>query len=547
MVTFNNTSYKPQSERGKKALAARTGAVQDSSIGTRRVTVGGKRFSVPSNATDEYIRMKQANLRSKDTRGGKNIYSEDQMNKSLGSTDLPEEEVSIEQPTPGDVPVGPQNLQPTIPSQASGIPMDTKFSKPADMNLVNQYRKQFETGSLADQYKQGLATANQSGTPAPQSEGAARTQMQSYTRTPEVNTGAVDTLLQEDEGWQQLQQMKKDYFDPKNQKISLVDEYKKLYKNSGLNELDEEILDAKTIIEGTEDDIRNEIQAAGGFGTDSQVQALASSRNKVLLKNYNNLVAMREMKQQNFDTMLSLADKDRQYADQQFDRMTNFEMQVMNYKQKFVDNTRSQLNNIADKLGYQALYNAYSSDPRQLAFAEKILGVGTGGLQKLASQFDLDREMKRAQIANIYSEINKRALDNATPTQNDKVGNIASLGIDILSPNAVGKGSAIGFSAAKLLPFGRALGLQGDRVAFENKVESLKSNLTLENLKLLKGAMSDKDLAFIQSVGSSLSTDMSPREFDKEVYRIVNKISPESLSASGYTLSPEGDVIQIID
>lgn len=70
----------------------------------------------------------------------------------------------------------------------------------------------------------------------------------------------------------------------------------------------------------------------------------------------------------------------------------------MDYKQKFVDNTRDQINTIANKLGYQALYNAYSKDSRQLAFAEQILGVGQGGLATLAAQRDLDREQQIAQI-----------------------------------------------------------------------------------------------------------------------------------------------------
>lgn len=55
------------------------------------------------------------------------------------------------------------------------------------------------------------------------------------------------------------------------------------------------------------------------------------------------------------------------------------------------------------------------------------------------------------------------------------------------------------------------------------KFNTLKSLLTLENLGLLKGAMSDKDLAFIQSAGSSLDTKMDDPVFVAELDKIIQK------------------------
>ena len=99
-----------------------------------------------------------------------------------------------------------------------------------------------------------------------------------------------------------------------------------------------------------------------------------------------------------------------------------------------------------------------------------------------------------------------------------------TLAKELRSDDAVGKGSAIGASAAKLVPGGRTLGLQGNRSAFEARVDTLKSNLTLENLALLKGAMSDKDLMFLNSIGSSLSVDMSEKQFNAELDRVIAKL-----------------------
>lgn len=118
-----------------------------------------------------------------------------------------------------------------------------------------------------------------------------------------------------------------------------------------------------------------------------------------------------------------------------------------------------------------------------------------------------------------------------------------------LRGDIAGKGSAVGASLAKFVPFGQSLGLQGNRSAFEAKVETLKSNLTLENLKLLKGAMSDKDLAFLQAIGSSLNTNMTESQFNAELDKIIGKLesatgtgeAPETMVLNGKTLFRQAD------
>jgi hypothetical protein len=112
------------------------------------------------------------------------------------------------------------------------------------------------------------------------------------------------------------------------------------------------------------------------------------------------------------------------------------------------------------------------------------------------------------------------------------------------SDSATGKGSAIGPSLAKLVPFGQALGLQGNRTAFEAKVNTLKANLTLDNLKLLKGAMSDKDLLFLNSIGSSLDTNMTEKAFNDELDRIKGKLQGATPSASSPAQSGSGSLAE---
>ena len=149
----------------------------------------------------------------------------------------------------------------------------------------------------------------------------------------------------------------------------------------------------------------------------------------------------------------------------------------------------------------------------------------------------------------------------------EQLKSVLSLARELRSDKAVGKSGAVGFGFQKFVPWGQSLGLQGSRTAFENKVNTLKANLTLENLGLLKGPMSDKDLAFLQAVGSSLTTNMSESEFNKEIDKVTNKLqaaqgyvaptfqsNPNALPFSSINLlkintivAPDGQQVQIID
>lgn len=297
--------------------------------------------------------------------------------------------INTGQPSPSTVQVG------------AGLPGSPSLTQPGGAMSQN----------LAQTAQQGFQQATASGQPAPSTQGQAMGMIQQTSAlTPEVvDMSPVDLALSEDEGWQNLTKMYADYYSPENQKTSLMDTYNQLFKNSGLEKLDKDIVDAQTIIDGTEDDIRNEVEQAGGFGTDSQVQALSLSRNKVLLKNYNNLVAMRQSKQQSLDQQMNFAEKDRAYADSQFDRMVGYQEKMMNFREKFKQNTLDQYN----KYEPAQLQAMLKDNPRQLQFAEKIMNLGPGGLKRLAempmSESDrLDMQYKKAQISNIYSQINER-------------------------------------------------------------------------------------------------------------------------------------------
>lgn len=217
-------------------------------------------------------------------------------------------------------------------------------------------------------------------------------------------------IVQSDTGFTEIQQLHQDYLDTQNQRKSLTQEYQNMLTTSGIEGIDTELLNMKNIIEGTEDDIRNEVTKAGGFATDSQVMALANARNKQVVKNYNNLLETRNNIEKRLDTMMSLSSKDREMAMKEFDSNMNYKFKLAEFTEKAKANTKETYDNIIENSGYKGLYEAALASGDKDAFSKiyDSTGLNITALEKLATQPDLDEDYKKAQIANLYSEIADR-------------------------------------------------------------------------------------------------------------------------------------------
>ena len=75
--------------------------------------------------------------------------------------------------------------------------------------------------------------------------------------------------------------------------------------------------------------------------------------------------------------------------------------------------------------------------------------------------------------------------------------------------------------------------LRGETADFEEKLKTLQSLLTLDNIGLLKGVLSDTDMKLLQSAGSSLSLRMSETGFRSELDRIAEKLTGAVGAAGG--------------
>ncbi len=244
---------------------------------------------------------------------------------------------------------------------------------------------------LKQKYTQGLTDVNKSGVQAPSSQGAASAGVQAALQAQPQNQplpASVETFLAPENPavTEQTKQIL-DWLQPASERKMLDAHIKQLSADRAeLAGLKTDLMSTKRIMAGTEQDIRDEVTKAGGFATDSQVQAMTIARNKTLVQKAQLISDQIQSQTDLVNSDISLIGDEKQVAAQQFSQR----MSLLNYQQenaKYAYNaTKDAYQNIANKAGYDGLYASLSTDPTRLAQAEQILGLGAGGLKSLAAQ-----------------------------------------------------------------------------------------------------------------------------------------------------------------
>lgn len=388
----------------------------------------------------------------------------------------------------------------------------------------------------AEKYQTTLSNLQSGATPPPQTPGAATAAITGATPPPPApgpNTGLINQNIQSDQGLQEIIQNYQQAFSPQAQQQSLAQEYQTMMQQSGLPAVNTQLMNMKNVMDGSEQDIRNEITKAGGFATESQVQSLTNARNKTLIQNYNNLLNYKTSLQDQVDTMIGLAGQDRNFAQAQL--MDHFQVasKIAEMQQTMQKNATDTMANNIKSFGAKAVYDAAlaSGDPTAIARINSVMGPGFDiksiAEQPMSEEDKLDLEYRKGQIAsqksdlqtdvltraNLQSQINERNNKNvvspATKTQQlaQAQSNITSVD-DILKDTAIR--SAVGPTMLGRL-VGRGLdNLTGSRQNFIAGVEQLRSQLTLDSLINAKargatfGALSEGELNTLSQSASKL-------------------------------------------
>jgi hypothetical protein len=310
--------------------------------------------------------------------------------------------------TPPTAPVTPATAQNTA---SATQPVSTSLTMPANGSVVDLLNAAGQDSSyearqkLAQQYGiqgyQGTAQQNtdlskkyldafnaNKATPTPDTSSQARTAVDTYFKDNEEQADPQKTFFDE---YMSMNPIVKTMYDQINKALSTVDtttsfkdEFVKLQAEQGIPALNTELMNIKNIMDGTEDDIRNEITKAGGFATESQVQALTGARNKTLLKQANSLQQQLALKQDYVDQIMQFSQADRTSVEKQVDRKLGLIEKMAKIQEDMTKAAKDNYQKIIDTAekrgenGYAYLANNLDSSQKKLA--EKALGLPSGKL-----------------------------------------------------------------------------------------------------------------------------------------------------------------------
>ncbi len=465
---------------------------------------------------------------------------------------------------PGTPPIGPN--QPTTQQSALSMPangsvvdllsmagQDSSFA--ARQQLATQFGIQNYSGTAqqnTDLAKKYLDAYNANkGTAAPQNGADARSQLQNqFSQTPQTQGSPSQQFMDAFAGMDPVQasiyqQLSSLLSTPQN-KQSLTDFYKQEIAAQGIPELNMELADINRIMEGTEDDIREEVTKAGGFATESQVQALTSARNKTLLKKATYLADVINAKNDYVDRIVSLTQADRKQVSEDLDRKLGISKTLFDMSSQMQNAAKENYKMVLDSVGWAGLAQSLQGNPTQQAKVEKLFGLGAGQLQALASYKkpltetqQLELENQKLQNQKLRQSLEAIPAASRTPEQNtlglsmqqSSIADINSLSRD------PGLGSAVGPNPlARYNPIDMFTGAKSNFIA---SVEQLRQQLTLDKLVQAKqsgatfGALSDGERQTLAAAATKIGTwairdaagnitgyNTSETEFKKELDKI---------------------------
>ncbi len=432
---------------------------------------------------------------------------------------------------------------------------DSSFA--ARQQLAQKYGIQGYTGTAAqnqDLSKKYLEAFNANkGTAAPQTGAQASSALDSYFQQ---NSSQPQTDPQANfiDQYFAMNPVVKSLYDTINQTLSSIgtqqtftQQYQDLVKQQGIPALQTDLMNINNVMDGTEDDIRDEITKAGGFATESQVQALTGARNKTLLKQANVLSNQLQAKEDYVNQIMQFSQADRNEVDKQLDQKLNLTTQLANMQDKITSATKDNYDNIIQTQGYGGLYTALQAHPQQLSQVETLLGLGQGGLKQLAGYTKPLTQQEQLQNQKLQLDIQKTKQDIAAGpgggklqfvagTANQPAGtfnpatgqftpikgtdttspmqlaqaqsNIDQINTLITAPNTAG---AVGATPhARITPFNEVT--TGAKSNYIANVQQVSQQLTLDALQNAKangatfGALSEGELGLLSQSATKLNS-----------------------------------------
>lgn len=296
--------------------------------------------------------------------------------------------------TPTQAPSTPANPL-TIPTNGSVVDLLNQAGQASDFASRTALAGQFGIQNYTDTAQQNTDLAkkyidffnSKKGTTAPDQNPRADIQLgtQDKPQTQDHQQSFQDTYFALNPVAKSLYDQIQSITSSQNTQKSYVDTYKELEASQGLPALKTEYMNLKKVMDGTEDNIRTEITKAGGFATESQVQALVSARNKTFIKQANELSNQINNAEDYISHIVSLTQADRQEVTDQVYKQLGLTQQVATMIDKQNSAATDNYNSIVKAIGYDGLAKSFQGDTQGMARAEQLLGLPQGSLSNPSS------------------------------------------------------------------------------------------------------------------------------------------------------------------
>lgn len=204
----------------------------------------------------------------------------------------------------------------------------------------------------------------------------------------------------------------------------------------GIPSMKTELMNIQNVMNGSDNDIRNEITASGGFATESQIEALVAGRNKTLILKATNIQNALANAQDTLGTEVSAFSADRANAINTLGDRINGDQTALSLFQTIQSNAKANYDKILTISGWSGLSQ---TDPSAHGLIEATYGLTPGTLSDPTKVQNLQNSLYKTQSALLAQQ---KFLYSTTGSQQTSPGTYGTatstisqlLGIDPSTP-----------------------------------------------------------------------------------------------------------------
>lgn len=332
---------------------------------------------------------------------------------------------------------GQQQAQPTTALSMAGLSGTTAATQqPVDPNAAISQGVQAvaaQVQQLQQSFPAALAALQSSGGAVPQSQGGASAAVGAAVQTATAtSTGAPDPIITASNDFSQgynsmppalqmIYGLVQSITSPSATQQTFSQQYQQVLQSSGLQGLQTQYMNIENVINGTSNDIRNEITAAGGMATESEVQGMSTARNQTLILQANSLQSAMSMAQDYVDNTMKFSQADQDQVNQSLNQKIGLVETAASMQQTMDSTASGNYNKTLTALGDDYTAFAATIPPQMQPYVEQVMGLAQGTLSNKATLATMTNSALKQQNLNLSIQKEQIAAQNAQATATEKL------------------------------------------------------------------------------------------------------------------------------